>query len=202
MARLTEERTIEVADAGGKLQSSSTRYEHEQRPLVLIGSARKDGDTHRLVNTLFPADTAIVCDLLDHRIYPYDYTGRYPADDAYRQITEQILAHHTLVWVTPVYWYAMSGTMKTVFDRFTDLITKDRHLGRRLAGKRMFLAAAGADPGLPEGFEEPFMRTANYLDMYYGGAIYTMTGSIGDVLKEEGAQNWLSRLNAVPADPT
>lgn len=195
MHRRADDRPIETSNAAGDPVPSATKPEH--RPLVLIGSARKGGDTYRLVNTLFAADTTVVCDLSDHKIHPYDYTGRYPADDVFGQLTDQLLTHQVLVWATPVYWYAMSGTMKIVFDRFTDLVTTHRHLGRRLAGKRMFLAAVGAEPCLPEGFDVPFKRTAEYLDMHYGGAIYATPEYIGNVLDEAHTQNWLGRLNAV-----
>lgn len=49
-----------------------------KRPLVIIGSARKNGDTHQLVRSLFEGKTADMADLLDYKIYPYSYTGTYP----------------------------------------------------------------------------------------------------------------------------
>ena len=36
----------------------------------------------------------------------------------------------TIIFVTPVYWYAMSGRMKVFFDRWTDLLKIDKDTGR------------------------------------------------------------------------
>ncbi len=80
--------------------------------------------------------------------------------------------HETIVFATPVYWYAMSGTMKIFFDRLTELTTKEKHLGHALAGKRTFLIASGTDPELPAGFEVPFRRTSSYFEMEFIKAFY------------------------------
>jgi multimeric flavodoxin WrbA len=60
-----------------------------------------------------------------------------------------MIEHDAIVFATPVYWYAMSGLMKVLFDRFTDLVTVRKDLGRRLRGRRVFLIACGTDPDLP-----------------------------------------------------
>lgn len=86
-----------------------------------------------------------------------------------------MIEHYAIVFATPVYWYAMSGLMKVLFDRFTDLVTVRKDLGRQLKDRRVFLIACGADPDLPEGFEVPFRRTADYLAMKYCGSFYVQT---------------------------
>ena len=62
--------------------------------------------------------------------------------------------------------------MKVFFDRLTDLVTVRQDLGRQLEGRKVFLVACGSDPELPDGFEVPFRRTADYLRMDYEGGFY------------------------------
>ena len=141
-------------------------------PLVLLASARSAGQTAAFVQQTFVAVDHQLLDLLAVPLYPYSYSGQYPPDDAFASIVHQVLAHKTLVVATPVYWYAMSGLLKTFFDRLTDLVTVAKPLGRQLRGKQLFLLAVGADDALPTGFETPFLLTAKYFGMQYGGSLY------------------------------
>jgi multimeric flavodoxin WrbA len=147
----------------------------KQNPLIIIGSSRKESDTKSCVNEVFRDTACTQLDLLDFKINPYNYGGVYPADD-FNKLAEEILQHDTIVFATPVYWYAMSALMKHVFDRLTDLVTIRKSTGRLLKGKTVFLIAVGDNAEIPEGFEIPFKNTAEYLDMSYGGYIYFSTG--------------------------
>lgn len=141
-------------------------------PLVLLASARPAGHTAALVHTVFSASGCVVLDLLAAPVAPYAYAGLYPDGDAFADLIHQILRHKTIVFATPVYWYAMSGLLKTFFDRLTDLVTTEKKLGRQLRGKRLFVLATGSDTALPPGFEEPFRLTARYFDMTFEGSLY------------------------------
>lgn len=140
--------------------------------LLILGSSRKDGDTRRFANSVFKNIEHRCIDLLDLKISYYDYSHAYPGDDQFALLTQAVLSHEKIVFATPVYWYAMSGLMKTVFDRITDLVTYQKETGRQLKGKKVYLLAMGADPQLPPGFEVPFRLTAKYLDMHYKGSVY------------------------------
>jgi multimeric flavodoxin WrbA len=148
------------------------------KPLVILGSARKQGDTSKFVNKVFDQLDHTLIDLLDFSISPYDYSGNYPVTDDFFRLTDMLLQHRVIVFATPVYWYAMSGPMKTFFDRLTDLVTIKKQQGRELQGKYTWLIAVGTDPELPDGFEMPFKLTSGYLNMIYEGAIYYSTESL------------------------
>ena len=148
------------------------------RPLVILGSSRKESDTRKFVDIIFDGIDHTLVDLLDLNIQGYDYTHSYPPKDEYSTIVEAFLSHQQIVFATPVYWYSMSSLMKTVFDRFSDLITYRKPVGRQLKGKSTFLIAVGADEVLPEGYETPFRETSDYLDMKYMGCIYCTTKQI------------------------
>lgn len=119
-------------------------------------------------------------DLLDFKIHTYSYDANYPNDDDLERVILETLNHETIIFATPVYWYAMSGIMKSFFDRLTDLVTVKKELGRRFKGKSVFFIAVGTDPSLPLGFDIPFSLTAQYFDMDFLGGIYFSTNEIDE----------------------
>lgn len=141
------------------------------RVFVLTGSARPDSDTDLLVDAVLAGRPCRRTALRDRRIRPYAY-GRPAGGDDFLDVVEELLAADAALLATPVYWYAMSGLMKTFFDRLTDLVTVRKDLGRRLAGHTVYVAACGTGTALPDGFETPFRDTAAYFAMPYGGAFY------------------------------
>jgi multimeric flavodoxin WrbA len=145
------------------------------KPLIILGSARKESDTKRFVDMVFEKMDNATIDLLDFPIHQYNYENNYPGDDGFLQVVELMLEYKIIVFATPVYWYSMSGLMKTFFDRFTDLVTVRKPLGRQLKGKSTFLIAVGAEQELPHGFEVPFEATSGYMKMVYSGGIYYCT---------------------------
>lgn len=140
--------------------------------LIILGSARHDSDTKRFVDMLTEGIPHERIDLLEHPVAPYNYDEKYPANDAFLKITEKMLEHDTIVFATPVYWYAMSALMKNFFDRINDLVSSHKHLGRKLKGKNVILVAVGWESKLPHGFASPFRLTARYLEMNFKGSVY------------------------------
>ena len=47
----------------------------------------------------------------------------YIKEDEFLKIIQAMIESDVIVFATPVYWYAMSGSMKIFFDRFSDLIS-------------------------------------------------------------------------------
>ena len=144
--------------------------------LAISGSVRGDGNTALTLAQLRRAldlGNGQFVDLQSCRLEPFRYDPP-PPDDDFLAIVDRLLAHRHIVFATPVYWYAMSGVMKTLFDRLTDLLSSPeaRCRGRALAGRDMWLLATGTDPDLPDGFTEPFARTAAYFDMHWRAAFY------------------------------
>jgi len=142
--------------------------------LTILASARPHGHAARLLTAILSGRPAHQLSLLDLTIRDYQYHREADGDDFLPLVHDMLRADRILL-VTPVYWYAMSAPLKRLFDRFSDLITVRKDLGRRLAGRTLYLAACGADPDLPDGFEVPFRSTAHYFDMAYGGAFYAVT---------------------------
>jgi NAD(P)H-dependent FMN reductase len=148
-------------------------------PLILSGSAREDGDLGQAVGALrkLLRDGSDHVRLADQQLRPFDYR-RVAEDDGFAALAADMGRRDRLVFATPVYWYAMSGIMKTFFDRLSDLLLDPakQPLGRALAGRKMWLLATGSDASLADGFDAPFRLTADYLDMDWRGACYLCCG--------------------------
>ncbi len=114
-------------------------------------------------------------DLNDYNFSYFDYKHENRNDDYLPLIKELIEKYDTLIFATPIYWYSMSGIMKVFFDRFTDLLTIEKELGRKLRGKKMAVISCSIGDNLGENFWLPFSETAKYLGMEYIGNIHTVT---------------------------
>ena len=144
--------------------------------LIILGSARPDGETRRAVDIAFPPGAAELVVLPNLTIGGYDYR-HFNAQDAFGEVAQRMAETGKVVFATPVYWYTMSAPMKIFFDRLTDLTENLKSLGKSLAGKQVWMIATGTEAVLPEGFEVPFARTAGYFGMTYRGSAYLYTGS-------------------------
>ncbi|MEO0732153.1 MAG: NAD(P)H-dependent oxidoreductase, partial [Bacteroidota bacterium] len=140
-----------------------------QRSLLLQASARPHGNTHQVAQALATEQQADLLDLLDYKIYPFDYSQVYPADDDFLALIEtEILPRETIIFASPVYWYSMSGSLKIFFDRLSDLLKSRKDLGRQLRGKRMAVLSCANDAVVNDSFYAAFRLSAEYLGMEYG----------------------------------
>ena len=166
------------------------------KPLIILGSARKNSDTQKLIELVFDDKEYNLIDLLDYSITHYNYGEEYPTTDEFLTIIEQMLNHDTIVFATPVYWYSMSSYMKVFFDRLTDIVSSQKHLGRKLKGKQVTLLAVSNSDTLPKGFEVPFSDTAKYLDMEYLGCFFSPSKELNNTkVIEEKAANWIKKVS-------
>jgi multimeric flavodoxin WrbA len=139
------------------------------------GSSRKSGDTSKLLFQVNHTTKLNTINLSDYNIAHYNYEQKYN-DDYLTLITKLTYNFGTFVFVTPVYWYSMSGIMKVFFDRFTDLLDIHKTLGRKLRGKKMAVLTLSTGDNLGENFWLPFKATAEYRGMLYIGNMHTITG--------------------------
>ena len=146
------------------------------KKVIIVGSSRNDGDTANLTKELLEKSKWDILNLNDYQFSYFDYTHEN-RDDDYLDLIRKILdTYETLIFITPVYWYSMSGIMKVFFDRFTDLLTIEKELGRKLKGKKMAAVSCSSGENLREHFWLPFIKTAEYLGMEYLGNVHTISG--------------------------
>jgi len=136
--------------------------------IFVIGSSRKGGNTRKLIDKLNEGENSEIVELIDLNISYYDYQNRNLNDDFF-PVIEKILRADTLVFASPVYWYSASAVLKTFIDRFSDLVTIRKDIGRKLAGKKIFVLSCGASSKIPDSFDIPFKGLAAYMKMEFGG---------------------------------
>lgn len=143
------------------------------KTIIIMGSSRSDGNTRAVIREFDPQGECSFVDLNDLNITPYDYDHEN-LDDDYIPLMEKIFEYDCIILASPVYWYSMSATMKTFFDRLCDITTTKKHMGRKLAGKK--LAVLASSVGNDKGFDLPFSQTADYLNMDYRGCFFHYSG--------------------------
>jgi len=148
---------------------------------ILFGSSRYDGHTGALVKCLEESIKSTSCYLLkDYDFSPFDYEHKNKNDD-YLALVNKLISYDHIIFATPVYWYAMSAQLKVFFDRFSDLLSIDKNLGRKLKGLKCSVVSTGAWEYPPDCFEEVFKLTFNYLRMEYSGMLYCQMDSKSDI---------------------
>jgi len=159
--------------------------------LVILASSRSHGNTRMAADHLAQLTRGKLVDLNEQHISVYDYDHKNREDDFLKIISDFTANFDMLVLATPVYWYTMSAQMKMFVDRFSDILTIEKNLGRKLRGKSMVVISC-SDENLPvKGFEIPFQKTAEYLGMKYLGMAHTSAD--GKNLTNES----MSRLNTI-----
>jgi multimeric flavodoxin WrbA len=141
--------------------------------IIIQGSSRSNGNTNKIAKLL---QDELDCDLIDlhsKTIGHYDYDYNNKEDDFLPIIREIAENYDILLFATPVYWFTMSGIMKTFFDRISDCIRIEKETGRKLRGKKMAAISCGSGSEEVEGFFLPFQKSAEYLGMSYLGNIHT-----------------------------
>lgn len=170
LRRIFERRSERQAEKAGAHKSS--RNMGPSRIIGILGSARQDGNTAALTAAVFQNfNDARMIDLNKLSIAPYNYDNDHEADD-FLDLAHMMAEADAIVFASPVYWYSMSAQLKVFFDRLTDLTKAHKALGRRLAGKPVFVVATGSAESPPSSFEYPFSETARYFDMRWGGMLY------------------------------
>ncbi|MBB64521.1 MAG: FMN reductase [Waddliaceae bacterium] len=144
-------------------------------PLVIYGSSREEGNTRHALSLVLNEHPHEFIDLRSLDISYFDYTHANEGDD-FLSVAEKMLSHEKIILATPVYWYTMSAMMKTFIDRWSDLITIRKEMGRALKGKWVYVVSSYGSE-YPCGFEDPFRLTCQYLDMHYGGAYLHYSGN-------------------------
>ncbi len=154
-----------------------------KKTVIIQGSSNSLGNTHKIISYLNKDNVFDVIDLKTKNIgaFEYDFSN---ADDNFLPLMEEIIAKYdTIIFATPVYWYAMSGTLKHFFDRMSDLLHHKKDLGRQLRGKKMAMISNSGEDDLKNGFTMPFIESAKYLGMQYLGDTHTWFS--GDEIAEE-----------------
>jgi multimeric flavodoxin WrbA len=141
--------------------------------IALFSSARRHGNTGRLIDRIASELKIEIVDLTDLRLSPFDYDHRN-RDDDFEPVMRHVLAHDQIIFATPIYWYAVDAGMKIFLDRISDFLELPDLLaeGRRLRGKTGYVACTSASVEAAPEFMSAFDEVFRYLGMRLGGALH------------------------------
>lgn len=144
-----------------------------KKGVIIQGSARGDGNTNKISLFIKEQTGYDIIDLKSKKIGEFDYNFENSDDDFLPLMKEIVEQYDTIVFISPVYWYSMSGIMKTFFDRISDCLYVEKETGRKLRGKNMAVVSCGSDKKEIESFSLPFEKSADYLGMKYLGYVHS-----------------------------
>lgn len=157
----------------------------KNKGIIILGSSRSKGDTFQIVDYVSSKTSYPIIDLKEKKIGEFDYNNQYDDGDEFMSLIRIIADEFdTIIIASPVYWYSMSGIMKTFFDRLSDIIRYEKDTGRKFRGKSI-AAISCSGPDLVDGFYMPYRESANYLGMNYKAEVHTWLteGAINEEVK-------------------
>jgi multimeric flavodoxin WrbA len=170
--------------------------------LVLYGSSRPRGNSEMLTERIVKDIPHTAIYLRDKHISPIEDKrhhpeGFQPVDDDHDDVVRQLLAHDVLLFVTPLYWYGLSGLMKTFIDRWSQSLRDKRFSFKDgLRGKQTYLIVVGGDQprlkALP--LVQQFQYICDFVGLDFRGYIIGEANQPGDILQDERALFEAERL--------
>jgi multimeric flavodoxin WrbA len=173
------------------------------RLLVLSSSPRRDGNSWLLAEAAAEGaraagHTAQLVHLDDHLRHFLrdcrqcrDASGRCTIDDGYETLLrEEVVPADAIVFATPVYWYGVSGQLKTFFDRMFCFIAAsepdadqfvDGLIRKRLA---LVLSSEETYPSAALGLIQEIQEYARYMHSDFVGVVRGIGNKRGDVLRD------------------
>ena len=138
--------------------------------IALFASARRNGNTGKLIDHIAAQLGIEVIDLGRFRMAPYDYEHRNRSDD-FEPLMMRVLGHEHLIFASPVYCYAVAPPMKVFFDRITDFLDLEelRDHGRRLRQKTAYVVCTSIYDAPPPSFVGAFTDNFGYFGLRLGG---------------------------------
>ncbi len=157
----------------GERREKLAPLNHMPGAIALFASSRRNGNTGKFMDRIATNSEIDVVDLASLRISPYDYEHRNRNDD-FEPLMKRVLECDELLFVTPVYWYAVAPAMKVFLDRISDFLELPELLneGRRLRGKRAYVVCTSIYDEPPASFMNAFRDTFNYLGLHFGGVAH------------------------------
>jgi multimeric flavodoxin WrbA len=169
--------------------------------LGLSASPRRDGNSFLLTEAAIEgareaghdAELANVDDHVRHMLRDCrrcrDEAGRCTIDDGFESLLrERVLPAEAIIFGTPLYWYGVSGQLKTFLDRIFCYIAASEPEAdmfvEGLMGKRLALVLASEEnyPGAPLGVIHEIQEYARYTHSEFVGVVQGIGNKRRDVV--------------------
>ena len=162
--------------------------------LIISGSSRKNGNTETLAKEAAAQYNGEVKwihlreknvkQIVDER---HEEAGFTPVNDDHHDLVEKMLQADVLLFATPVYWYGMSGYMKTFIDRWSQAMRdEDLDFKTRIKNKPSYLIICGGNEisikGIPLVLQ--FRHTFEFLSMDFKKYFIGEARRPGDILSD------------------
>jgi len=144
-----------------------------KKTIAVLGSSRRNGNTGKLIDWIAEELDIEVIDLGLKDISPFDYEHKN-IDDDFLPLMNHLLNYDNIIFVSPVYWFAMSAQMKVFVDRLSDFLDIEdlKEQGRMIRGKVGYVVATSVSDELDDSFIDSFTNTFMYLGLGYGGFVH------------------------------
>ncbi|MFT4548675.1 MAG: multimeric flavodoxin WrbA [Verrucomicrobiales bacterium] len=171
-----------------------------KKTLILSSSPRRDGNSYRMAAAALEgaleaghqAELAYVDDYLKHFLRDCRLCRgadhQCSLDDRYKELfLEKYLPADGVIFSTPLYWYGMSGQLKTFFDRsfcyYAASCTESEQNSRRMANKRLGLLISSEEtyPAAPMGIIHSIQEFTRYTHCEFVGVVQGIGNKRGDV---------------------
>ena len=163
--------------------------------IIIFGSSRSNGKTFDAIQLVTKQYSMPIIDLAEYNVEEFNYN--YQQNDDFNKIIQKSLAYKNIILATPVYWYTMSAKMKIFVDRWSDLLSANKQLGKKLQSKNLAVITSYASyPDGIDGFEKIFINIASYMKMKYLGCFFYYSGieQIPSLDNSENSQIFIDKL--------
>lgn len=162
--------------------------------LLINGGTRENSNTRLLASIVLNNLSYEEIVLRDKKIYPYiddrhqtlDINRR---DDDFEEIMDKIYRADYILFISPIYWYGLSGILKVFIDKFSLYLDKDRLFKHKLKNKRVGLIMTGGDDPKVKGklIVEQFQYICDFLWMIFDYFILAKSNKPNQVLEDKKA---------------
>ncbi|HET7627210.1 MAG TPA: flavodoxin family protein [Bacillales bacterium] len=162
---------------------------------AVLGSSRSPANSERLVDYILKNVEAEKIDLKQYSIMPIEDRrhregGFVPVDDDYEEILSHMLQSDVMIFATPLYWYGMSGYMKTFFDRWSQYMRDERfRFKERMKGKQAYVIVTGGDSPVFKALPliQQFRLIFEFVDVEFVDYIIGTAGKPGEIETDKAA---------------
>lgn len=172
--------------------------------LCIYGSTRRGANSELLADRVTEGLSPARIHLADLDLPRFDDLrhapgGFAPVGPALEHLFTTVLEHDPVLFVTPLYWYGMSGLMKSFVDHWSHALRDPRlQFKERMRGKECYVIVTGGDnprhKALP--LVQQFRLIFDFVGASFAGYIIGEGNQPGEVLKDERALSeaaWLNR---------
>jgi multimeric flavodoxin WrbA len=174
----------------------------QRRFLFLVASGRRDGNTETLARraaSFLPDDVEkawihfdeVPLDRFEDIRHHDEKNNPWPVPQGNEKLLlEATLAATDIVFVTPLYWYSLPSSAKLYLDHWSNWMrVQGMDFRTRMRGKRMWSVCVQSDddPKAAELLVGTLHRSAEYMNMEWGGALVGSGSKPGDVLSDPQA---------------